>query len=108
MDHGDLVGQRQRLGLVVGDVDEGDAGAALQLLELGAHALAQLGVEIAERLVEQQDAGLDHQAAGERDALLLAAGQLARQPVLEARQVDQRERGGDLLLRLSLPEPCAA
>ena len=31
MHHRDLVGQRQRLGLVVGDIDEGDAGAALQL-----------------------------------------------------------------------------
>ena len=51
--HRDVVGQRERLGLVVGDVDEGDAGAALQLLELGAHALAQLGVEVGQRLVEQ-------------------------------------------------------
>ena len=76
VDHGDLVGQRQRLGLVVGDVDEGDAGAALQLLELDAHVLAQLGVEIGQRLVEQQDFRLDHQAAGQRDALLLAAGEL--------------------------------
>ncbi len=71
--HGDLVGQRQRLGLVVGDIDEGDAGAALQLLQLDAHALAQLGVEIGQRLVEQQDRRLDHEAARERDALLLAA-----------------------------------
>ena len=55
--HRDLVGERQRLGLIVGDIDEGDAGAALQFLELGAHALAQLGVEIGERLVEQQDRG---------------------------------------------------
>src|SRR4051794_39298317 len=44
VDHRDLVGQRQRLGLVVGDVDEGDAGAALQALELDAHLLAELGI----------------------------------------------------------------
>ncbi len=86
MHDGDLVGQRQRLGLVVGDIDEGDAGAALQLLQLDPHALAQLGVEIGERLVEQQDLRLDHEAAGERDALLLAAGKLAREAALEARR----------------------
>ena len=78
VDDRDLVGQRQRLGLVVRDIDEGDAGAALQLLQLRAHALAQLGVEIGQRLVEQQDVGLDHEAARQRDALLLAAGQLVR------------------------------
>ena len=73
-----MVGQRQRLGLVVGDIDEGDAGAALQLLQLDAHVLAQLGVEVGQRLVEQQDSRLDHEAARQRDALLLAAGQLVR------------------------------
>ncbi len=96
--HRDLVGQRQRLGLVVGDIDEGDAGAALQLLELDAHALAQLGVEIGQRLVEQQDVGLDHQRARQRDALLLAAGQFVRIAALEPGQVDQRQRLLDLAL----------
>ncbi len=96
----DLVRQRQRLGLVVGDVDESDPGAALQFLELGAHALAQLGVEIGQRLVEQQDVGLDHQRAGERNALLLAAGQLARIAGFEPREIHQRQRLLDLAARL--------
>ncbi len=97
VDHRDMVGERQRLGLVVGDIDEGDAGAALQALELDAHLLAQLGVEIGERLVEQQDLGLDHQAAGERDALLLAARQLVRIARREPGEVDERQRLLDLL-----------
>src|SRR3546814_848216 len=41
----------------------------------------QLGVEIGERLVEQQNRRLQHQRAGDRDALLLAAGELAGQPL---------------------------
>ena len=106
--HRDLIGERQRLGLVVRDVDEGDAGAALQLLELGAHALAQLGVEIGQRLVEQQDRRLDHQRARERDALLLAARELVGVAALEAGEIDQRERLLDLLSRLPPPAPCAA
>src|SRR5215468_7274082 len=65
--HGDPVRERHRLGLVVGHVDERDAGAALKLLQLPAHALTQLGVQVREWLVEQQNAGLDHEAPGERD-----------------------------------------
>ena len=47
----------------------------LQQLQLVLNRLAQIGVERAERLVEQQDVGLDHQAPRERDALALAAGE---------------------------------
>ena len=73
--HDDPIRERQRLRLRVGDEDEGDAEAALQQLQLVLNALAQIGVERAERLVEQQDVGLDHKRASERDALLLPAGQ---------------------------------
>ena len=45
---------RQRLVLVVGDDDEGDADALLQAGQLELHLLAQLGVERRQRLVEQQ------------------------------------------------------
>ena len=106
--HRHLVGERERLGLVVRDVDEGDAGAALQLLQLDPHALAQLGVEIGQRLVEQQDRRLDDQRAGERDALLLAAGQLVRIAAFEPAQIDQRKRLLDLLLAPPRSGPCAA
>ena len=75
---GDVRGQRQRLDLVVGDVDRGDAQLALQPLELVAQRLAQLRVEVGQRLVEQQQRRLDDQGAGQREALLLTAGQLGR------------------------------
>ena len=81
VEHRDAVGDGVRLLLVVGDVDRGDAELALQQLELGAHLDAQLGVEVGQRLVEQQHLGLDHDGAGERDALLLAAGELRRPAV---------------------------
>ena len=50
----------------------------MQLLELDAHLHAQLGVEVRQRLVEQEHARMAHDGAAERDALALAAGQLAR------------------------------
>ena len=53
----------------------------LQEADLARHLLAQRGVQIGQRFVEQQHARMDRQRAGQRDALLLAAGQLARQAV---------------------------
>ena len=47
-------------------------------LELDLHLAAQLEVEGAERLVEQQHLGPVDQGAGQRDALPLAAGELVR------------------------------
>ena len=47
---------------------------------------AHLGVERAEGLVEQQDARLDGERAGERDALALAAGELRRDSASRGRR----------------------
>jgi hypothetical protein len=53
----DAVAHRERLFLVVGHEDERDADLALDALELELHHLAQLEVEGAERLVEQERLG---------------------------------------------------
>ena len=83
-DH-DQVGERHRLFLAVGDVDEGDAELALEALQLGAHLDAQERVERRQRLVEEQDRRIGDQRAGQRHALLLAAGELRRQAARRAR-----------------------
>ena len=54
-----------------------------------AQLLAHGRVESAERLVEQQDAGLDGERAGERHALALAARELRRIAVGEAVQLHE-------------------
>ena len=92
--HRDAVGEHQRLLLVVGDEDGGEAEPALQAADLELHGLAQLAVERAERLVEQQQPRIEDDGAGERHALLLAARELARQALLVAREFDQRQRLG--------------
>ena len=76
VEHRDPVRHRERLGLVVGNVDEGQAELAAELLQLGAQRLAHLAVEVRERLVEQQQLGVRDQRAGEGQALLLAAAEL--------------------------------
>ena len=90
--HHDAVGQLQRLFLVVGDEHGGVAGLAVQLAQPAAQVLAHLGVERAERLVEQQHARLDRQGAGQGHALALAAGQLVGEALVEAAELHQLQQ----------------
>ena len=73
------------------DVDEGDAEIALQRLEEDLHLLAQLQVERAERLVEQQHRRLVDDRARERDALALAARELHGLAIAETGQTHALE-----------------
>ena len=84
---------RQRFGLVVRDVDEGHAQAAVQFLQLDLHVLAQLLVQRAERLVHQHQLRLEHQRARQRHALLLPARELrgiARAQLAQLHHVERR------------------
>ena len=92
-DH-DPIAQRHRLFLIVGDVDGGAAQAHVQALDLGAHVDAQLGVQVGQRLVEQEALRIAHDGAPQRDALALAARQRARLAVEQA--LDAQDAGGAL------------
>jgi hypothetical protein len=87
----------------VGDEDEGDAERLLQRLQFLLHVFAQLEVERTKRLVEQKHLRLVDQGAGERDALALAAGKLARAAGAVTGKPDQRQcfLGGLLPLQLA-------
>jgi hypothetical protein len=76
----------------VGDVERGDAQPLLDVPDLLAQVDAHLGVERRQRLVEQQDGGLDSQRAGQRHALLLTARELVRVVVDARRQADELEQ----------------
>ena len=69
----DPVRHGQRLFLVVRDVDERRAELGLDPLQLELHLLAELDVQRAERLVEEERGRPVHERTGERDTLLLAA-----------------------------------
>ena len=73
VEHGHAVRHGQGLGLVVGDVDEGQPELAVQFLEFELHVLAQLLVQRTQRLVHQHQLRVKHQGAGQRHTLLLAA-----------------------------------
>jgi hypothetical protein len=74
----DPVAQRHGLDLIVGDVNGGGAETQMQFLQLDAHLHPQLGIEVRQRLVEQEHAGVAHDGAAQRHALTLPAGKLAR------------------------------
>ncbi|CAM5681938.1 hypothetical protein SBADM41S_05405 [Streptomyces badius] len=52
------------------------------------HLAADQRVQRAERLVEEEDGGVDGERAGEPDALLLAAGELRGAAVLKPGETD--------------------
>ena len=74
------------------DVDERRPELALDPLQLELHLLAQLHVERAERLVEQERSRPVDERPRERDALLLAAGELPRPPALEPFELDDPQQ----------------
>ena len=72
-------------------------GALPDLQQLVLQALARHGVERAERLVHQHQLGVVGQHAGDRHALLHAAGELVRIGVGELLQADQLDELVDRL-----------
>ena len=60
-------------------------------LQLGADLLAEVGIERRERLVEQQNIGLQHQRSRQSHALTFAAGKLRRTARFLARELHQIE-----------------
>ena len=72
----DAVGQRHRLDLIMGDVKHRLAHPALQQGDFLAHAGAQLGVKVRQRLIQQKHRRIADQRPAKRDALHLPARQL--------------------------------
>ena len=95
VEDGQAVAHGERLLLVVRDVDERDADLGLDRLELDLHLLAELEVERAERLVEQEHLWPVHEGASQGHALALAAGELRGTPRLVALEANHAHRIGD-------------
>jgi len=92
MHYADTVGDGEGFVLIVRDEERCGAGLLQDRAHLEGKPFAQLDVEIRKRLVEQQQMRARRQRAGERDALLLAAGKFVRIFVVQTRQADQRQQ----------------
>ena len=100
--------RRERLRLVVRDVHGGRAHLADQRGDLHAHPLAQVGVQVGQWFVAQDQPGVGDQRAGERDTLLLAAGQLVRVSSGELGQPHSLEHRQGTGPALGATDPAAA
>ena len=79
---------------VVGDQDD-RAARRVELVEEGHDLGARMAVEVAGRLVGEDQRGFGDERAGDGDALLLAAGQLGRlvvEPVAQPEALERRRR----------------
>jgi hypothetical protein len=86
--HHHLVGKGQRLGLVVGHVDQRQAEFVVDFLELAPQLPFQVRIDDGQRLVEQDGRHvLAHQPTSQRDLLLGVGGQSAGAAVQRRRQV---------------------
>ena len=75
----DVVGERQRLGLIMRDIKHGERRqVAMEPRELVEHRAADLRVERGKRLVEKQHLRPNGKSTRDRHALLLAPRKLAR------------------------------
>ena len=90
-DADDPVGDARRLG-VVADDHRRAAVLAHELAENVVHLVGGRGVELAGRLVGEEDARSVGERGAERDALLLAAGELAGSPVALRGEPDALEQ----------------
>ena len=72
----------------------------MEVLHLRPHPAAQRGVEVAERLVEQEHQRLLYEGSTERHPLLLAARELTRLPAEQVRDVEHLGDDFDALLDL--------
>jgi hypothetical protein len=87
--HRDAVRHGQCLILVVGDENGRGAELAQHAAQLDLHLPAQLAVERAQGLVEQEDLGAHRDRSRQRHPLLLAAGQGRDRPRLQVFEAHQ-------------------
>ena len=104
------LGQHQRFLDVVGDQQNGEAGALPELQQEVLHRFADLEIQSPEGFIQQQDAGVGGQGAGDGHPLLHAAGQFTGQLVggfAEAHHFEEVGRAFADLRRLHPLQPHA-
>ena len=98
----DAVGHDHGFVLVVGDKDGGNVQLLLDAADLHLQTLAQLGINGAQRLIQQQNFWPGDDGAGQCHTLLLAAGKLGRVGVGLVLQAHHGQSFGDTVVDLGL------
>ena len=88
LDDGDTITHGQSLGLIVGHVQGGDTQLTLQSGDLGTGLHTELGVEVGQRLIHEEDLRLTDDCTAHSHALTLATGQSLRLTIKVLGQVE--------------------
>ena len=88
LDDGDAIAHRQSLGLIVGHVQGGDTQLALQSSNLGTGLDTELGVQVGQRLIHEEDLRLTNDCTAHGHALTLTTGQSLRLTIEVLGQVE--------------------
>ena len=105
-EHEDFLGEGHGLHLIVRHVDAGGRQTLVQTAQLDAHLVAEVGVEVGKRFVEEEHAGLAHDGPAHGHTLALAAGKLFGHTVEQS--VEPEELGGVLGAACARPPGCRA
>jgi hypothetical protein len=93
---------------VMGSDHNGRPGAFMQVVEQVEDGCAGDAVQVAGRLVGNQQRRVVDQSTRDRDALLFAAGQLGRQSIGAVAQADRTQEGGSAVEQFPFPAGRAA
>jgi hypothetical protein len=107
VEHGGAPAELERFSRLGRRVDHDRAARLEEAAQPAAQILAQLVVEVGQRLVEQDQAGVLGQRAGDRGALLLPAAQLGRKARQELLELENGSRVADAPIDLGAGEPAA-
>ena len=88
LDDGDAVAHRQSLGLIVGHVQGGDAELTLQGSDLRTGLHTELGIQVGQRLIHEEDLRLTNDCTAHGHALTLTTGQSLRLTIEVLGQVE--------------------
>ena len=94
--------ERHGLDLVMGDIQGRGPEAPMQRRDLGSDLHSQLGIEVGERFVHEEHAGVAHHRAAHRDSLPLTTRQRAGHALQKILQCQEAGRLRDLGAHLGL------
>ena len=98
--HRHVVGHSQGFHLIMGHVQGCHPQGLHEALQLETHFRPQLGIQVTQGLVQEQDSGFSHQGSGQGDTLLLPTAQKRCRAIGQVFQMHQTQGVPGLLTHL--------
>ena len=99
VDHDNSIGDAHRFDLIMRHINQRHVEFLDEPLQLHTRLRPKLGVQIGERLIEEQQLQVAGEGAGDGHALLFAAGEMAWKSAHQAFNIDPRDLGHSIDMR---------